>query len=419
MNAGPLEAGREIGLFSEPFEQDRFSPWKLCIVRRGKSYAWGWLACAARGAVRTVSTMDAMPREAMFYEPIADGRVLCSLCALYCKIAPGRRGACSVRVNVDQKLYTLVYDKVAARHVDPIEKKPFFHFHPGSRAYSIATVGCNFRCLHCQNFELSQQPKFKTPAISAHGGESPQGPSLSLHDLEARIPGERVTPDEIVAAAQRSGCHSIAYTYTEPTVFYELAYDTARRAAAEGLANVFVTNGYTTEDALVAIAPYLDAANVDLKSFNDGAHKRMTGVRLQPVLDAIRVYRRLGVWLEVTTLVIPGHNDSDAELRQIAEFIASVGVDVPWHVTQFYPTYRLLDRPRTPPQTLRRARQIGLNTGLHYVYEGNVPGEGGENTFCHACQALLVQRYGHAVVENRIRRGRCPVCATTVAGVWE
>jgi len=357
-------------------------------------------------------------KEAMFYEPIAEGRVLCTLCALRCKIAAGRRGACGVRVNVDQTLYTLVYDKVVARHVDPIEKKPLFHFEPGSRVYSIATVGCNFRCLHCQNYDISQQPKAKTPPIRERGGEYPDILRVSLRDLEARIPGEQITPEEIVAAAQRSDCRSIAYTYTEPTIFFELAYDTARLAAAEGLANIFVTNGYITEEALAVVAPYLDAANIDLKSFNDAAHKRMTGAGLPPVLDAIRAYRRLGIWIEVTTLIIPGHNDSESELRQIAEFICSVGNDVPWHVTQFYPTYRLFDRTPTPVKILRRAREIGFEAGLQYVYEGNVPGEGGESTHCHQCKNLLVQRYGTQLLGNRIHAGQCPDCGTAIPGVW-
>jgi pyruvate formate lyase activating enzyme len=357
-------------------------------------------------------------KKAMFYEPVGEGRVLCTLCALDCTIGTGRRGACGVRVNVDGALYTLVYGKVIAREVDPIEKKPLFHFHPGSQSYSIATVGCNFRCLHCQNYEISQQPKGKWPAVRSTGGDEPEIMCLSLRDVEARIPGEEVTPQEIVGAAQRSGCRSISYTYTEPTIFFEFAYDTARLAAGRGIANVFVTNGYITEEALAAIAPYLDAANIDLKSFNDAAHKRMTGARLQPVLDGIRAYKRHGIWIEVTTLVIPGHNDSDHELRQIAEFICSVSPDIPWHVTQFYPAYRLLDRARTPVSTLRRARDIGYEAGLRYVYEGNVTGEGGENTHCHACRALIVHRYGHYVVSNRVRSGSCPDCGASLPGRW-
>ncbi|MFI5399018.1 MAG: AmmeMemoRadiSam system radical SAM enzyme [Candidatus Binatia bacterium] len=357
-------------------------------------------------------------KEAMFYEPLPNGRVLCTLCALSCKIAPGRRGACGVRVNVDDTLYTLVYDKVVARHVDPIEKKPFFHFLPGTRSYSIATVGCNFRCLHCQNYEISQQPKQKAPRVRESGGDEPEVLCLSLRDAEARMPGESITPEQIVAAAQRSGCRSIAYTYTEATIFFELAYDTARLAASEDLGNVFVTNGYITEEALSTIAPYLSAANIDLKSLNDSAHKRMTGARLQPVLDGIRAYKRHGIWVEVTTLIIPGHNDSEEELRQIAAFIAGVGTDIPWHVTQFYPAYRLLDRPPTPVATLRRAREIGYEAGLQYVYEGNVPGEGGEHTYCHACRTLLIERYGLDLLSNRMHDGCCPRCGARIPGVW-
>jgi pyruvate formate lyase activating enzyme len=355
-------------------------------------------------------------KEAMFYEKLAEGRVLCTLCSLYCKVRPGHRGACGVRVNMEGILYTLVYDKIISRNIDPIEKKPLFHFYPGSRSYSIATVGCNFRCLHCQNYEISQQPKGGRIGRES-GGEEPEVLCLSLREIEASIPGEAVTPEEIVRAARRTGCRSISYTYTEPTIFYELAYETARLATAEGIANVFVTNGSIAEKALETLAPYLQGANIDLKSFNETAHKRMTGARLGSVLDAIRWYKRLGIWIEVTTLVIPGYNDSEQELRQIAEFVRDVGDAIPWHVTQFYPTYRLLDRERTPVATLRRAREIGLKAGLRYVYEGNVPGEGGENTYCHACKNLLVERYGFAILKNAIQEGRCPDCQAQIPGV--
>lgn len=361
-------------------------------------------------------------REALFWHPLPEGRVECTLCALDCKISRGRRGACGVRVNVEGKLFTLVYGRLVARHIDPIEKKPLFHFLPGSLSYSIATVGCNFRCLHCQNYEISQQPKEKGVIVpdSANGSEDdPEVLCLTLREAGARIPGEDVSPEEVVSAALRSGCTSIAYTYTEPTIFYEFALDTARLARSRGVRNVFVTNGYIGKEALETIAPYLDAANIDLKSFRESAHKQMTGARLSPVLDNIRRYKELGVWVEVTTLIIPQHNDSPEELRDIAQFLVSIDPNIPWHVTQFYPTYRLLDRPRTPVSTLRRARDIGLEAGLHYVYEGNVPGEGGENTYCHQCHALLVGRYGFTLLTNRTVQGRCPDCGTTIPGIWE
>jgi len=356
-------------------------------------------------------------KEALFYTKLAEGRVRCTLCPHDCSIREGRRGACGVRVNRGGVLYTLVADRVVSRALDPIEKKPFFHFYPGSTSYSIATVGCNLRCLFCQNWEISQWPKGRRP-LDAH--EDPEAPDRVWPQREAapeRILGERVTPEQLVAAAIRSGAHSIAYTYTEPTIFYELAYETATLARARGLKNLFVTNGFISEPALRQIVPLLDGANVDLKFFKEDSYRRIAGARLHPILEAIRLYRTLGVWVEVTTLVIPGLNDSEEELRQIAEFVASVGPEVPWHVSQFYPAYKMLDRGRTPVVTLRQARAIGLEAGLRYVYEGNVPGEGGEHTYCYTCQALLIARYGFVLLRNRIRQGRCPECGTPIDGV--
>ena len=357
-------------------------------------------------------------REAMHYETQPDGRVRCRLCPLECRIADGVIGACGVRVNHHGTLYTLVYDRIAAHHVDPIEKKPLFHFYPGSLAYSIATVGCCLRCTFCQNWEMSQWPKTHLPRRTECGdGAASHKICPALAGMAAAIPGRPVTPGEIVDAAVRSGARSIAYTYTEPTIFFELAFDTAVRAREAGLKNVFVTSGFTSEAPLRQIAPVLDAVNVDLKFFRDVSYTHISRARLGPVLDAIRLYHDLGVWLEVTTLVIPGVNDSDGELKDIARFIRSVGAEVPWHVTQFYPTYEMLDRPPTPVATLRRARRIGLDAGLRYVYEGNVPGEGGESTWCYDCGTLLIERYGHAVIGNRIRAGRCPACGAPIDGV--
>jgi len=308
-------------------------------------------------------------------------------------IKPGRRGRCAVRENRDGTLYSLVYGKVIARHVDPIEKKPLFHFFPGSRSYSIATVGCNFRCLHCQNYDISQYPK--------------------VHD---DIAGEEMTPEDVVGEAERAGCRSISYTYTEPTIFMEFAYDCARLAHDRGIKNVFVSNGYTTAEAAREMAPYLDANNIDLKG-DDDFYKNVAGARLQPVLDTIRLMKQLGVWVEVTTLIIPTYNDTEEFLRWVADFIRSVDPAIPWHVTQFYPTYKLLDRPRTPIGILRRAREIGLEAGLKYVYEGNVPGEGGESTYCPSCGALLIERFGFSLRSVTMKSGRCPGCNSTIDGV--
>lgn len=332
---------------------------------------------------------------AMFQETKEGKKVKCGLCSHRCLIAPGKRGICWVRENTDGTLYSLVYNKVIAQNIDPIEKKPLFHFQPGSLSYSIATPGCNFRCMHCQNADISQMPR----------------------DHEGAIAGRDAPPAEIVELAKKYRCASISYTYTEPTIYFELAYDTARLAHEAGLKNVFVTNGYITPEALETIRPYLHAANIDLKGFTDDFYKKTCGARLQPVLDAIRLYKQFGIWIEITTLVIPGLNDSDAELRGIAQFVKSVGEEIPWHVSAFYPTYKLTDRPRTPRSTLQRARQIGLDAGLRYVYEGNVPGEG-EDTFCWGCKNRLVRRTGFFVEENNIKDGKCPHCGTKIDGIW-
>ena len=334
-------------------------------------------------------------REAMFYEKTGGNRVRCGLCRFRCLIADGKRGICAVRENRGGTLYTLVYGKAIAEHADPIEKKPLYHVMPGSKSYSVATVGCNFRCLHCQNYSISQP----------------------VHDT-LRITGIDLLPEEIVARALASGCRSIAYTYTEPTIFFEYAYDTAVLAKKAGLRNIFVTNGYITPEALACIRPYLDAANIDLKGFSERFYNEVVHAMLKEVLDSIVEYKRQGIWIELTTLVIPGWNDSDEDLRGIAGFIADkVGNETPWHVSAFHPTYKLTDRTSTPLDTLRRARRIGLEAGLRYVYEGNVPGEGGENTYCPSCGETLIERTGFYLEHNSIEMGKCPACAAVIDGI--
>jgi pyruvate formate lyase activating enzyme len=333
-------------------------------------------------------------KEAMFYEHL-DGKVKCHLCNHYCLIKQGKRGICGVRENRGGKLYSLVYGKSIAIDIDPIEKKPFFNFFPGTTAYSIATVGCNFHCLNCQNWEISQMPKGK----------------------EGKIIGQELSPKEIVANAKRKGCKCIAYTYTEPTIFFEYAYDTAKLAHEQGIKNVFVTNGYTSSEAIKAIAPFLDAANIDLKGFSEDFYHKICGARLQPILDNIKLYKELGIWIEVTTLIIPGYSDDESQLREIAEFIKSVGEDIPWHITAFYPAFKLQDVPSTPIESLRSDRKIGMDVGLRYVYEGNVPGEGGENTYCYNCGKLIIGRYGFEIRANKLINGSCPNCMTHIDGV--
>ncbi len=335
-------------------------------------------------------------KEAYLYEKEDDKKVRCNLCSHRCKIGPGKRGICQVRENQDGLLNSLVYGKLVSQNVDPIEKKPLFHFLPGSRSYSISTVGCNFQCLHCQNWQISQYPRMNQGAII----------------------GQDATPNQVVQDAILSGSKSISYTYVEPTIFYEFAYDTGVIARSKGIKNVFVSNGYMTQETCRHSVDFLDAINIDLKAFSDKFYKEVCKARLQPVLDSIRLMHELGVWVEVTTLIIPGWNDTEAELREIARFIKDVSTAIPWHVTAFHPTYKMLDRPPTPVEILRKARQIGLEEGLKYVYEGNVPGEGGENTYCPKCGELVIARFGFSITDNRLVDGKCPKCNEPIDGVW-
>jgi len=335
-------------------------------------------------------------KEAMVYEKLKGTDVRCHLCAHNCIISHGKRGICAVRENRDGILYSLVYGKVVASNIDPIEKKPLFHFLPGSSSFSIATAGCNFRCQHCQNYEISQFPR----------------------ERKFTIPGNDTTPEDIVNAALQNNCESISYTYTEPTIFFEFAYDCAKLAHEKGIKNVFVSNGYTGAEAAKLIAPYLDANNIDLKG-SDVFYKKICGARLDPVRNTIKLMKELGVWVEVTTLIIPDHNDSDKDLNDIVDFIVSVDPSIPWHVSRFHPTYLLTDKPPTPVETLKRAVNTGYQRGLKYIYTGNVPGEDGENTLCPSCKTVLIERYGFRVLKNLMRDNTCPQCKNPVAGVWK
>jgi pyruvate formate lyase activating enzyme len=340
-------------------------------------------------------------KEAMLYQRLADGRVQCQLCAHRCRIADGARGLCGVRENRQGTLYSLVYGQLVSCAADPIEKKPLFHFLPGSRALSVATVGCNLTCSFCQNADISQYPR-------GH----------------AAVSGRYTAPEAVVQAAAEHECLSIAYTYTEPTVFFETTYDIARLAHAQGLASVYVSNGYMSSEMLDLICwadapPLIDAANIDLKSFRDAFYRRQCGATLQPVLDNLKTLVARGVWVEVTTLVIPELNDSDEELGDIAAFVRDeLGPETPWHVSRFHPTYRLMDRLPTPIETVQRAWEIGRAAGLHYVYQGNVPSGAGEDTHCPQCGAPVVRRSGFTVRELALAHGACAVCGAAIAGVW-
>ena len=335
-------------------------------------------------------------KEAYLYEKQEERKVRCHLCNHRCLIKDGLRGICGVRENRGGTLFSLVYGQVIARHVDPIEKKPLFHFLPGTSSYSIATAGCNFKCLFCQNADISQMPKDRN-----------------------QILGEEMTPEFVLEEALRSRSSTISYTYTEPTIFFEFALDIARPAASRGLRNIFVSNGYMTEECLKEISPNLHGANVDLKGFSEKYYKELCGAKLKPVLKTLELMKKMNVWVEVTTLLVPGLNDSKEELQQLAKFLVNLDPDIPWHISRFHPTYRLTNVRATPPESIRKAKDIGYEAGLKYVYTGNLPGDDGEKTFCHQCKELLIDRYGFYVRKNVIANSRCPKCSAEIPGVWK
>ncbi len=334
-------------------------------------------------------------KEALLYQSIDKGAVRCFLCRHRCRIKDGKRGICRVRENRDGTLYTLVYDKIVSTNVDPIEKKPLFHFLPGSTSFSIATMGCNFRCSFCQNYSISQVPR-------DHG----------------KITGQAYSPESIAEMAVRTGCQSISYTYTEPTIYYELAKDTMREAHKRNLHNVWVTNGYMSPEMLEDARGLIDAANVDLKAFNDEFYRRYCHSHLKGVLESLQMMKGMGVWLEVTTLLIPTLNDSWEEVRGLADFIRTrLGAETPWHVSRFYPRYKEMALPPTDVEKLRKVRQIGLDAGLQFVYIGNVPMDEGEKTFCPQCQGLVIDRRGYTTRVLSVSEGKCRHCGHKIPGV--
>lgn len=332
-------------------------------------------------------------KEALLYKRLEGKKVSCFLCAHHCLIEDGGFGICQVRKNQDGTLYTFAYGSVAAANIDPIEKKPLFHMLPGSKSYSIAAVGCNFACGFCQNWQISQKKEADKLAVAFH----------------------QMLPEEIVASAIRYKCRSISYTYTEPTIFFEYALETAKLAKEKGLYNIFVTNGYMTKDALLMIKPYLDAANVDLKYFNEESYRKVCGAKLAPVLETISLMHKMGIWIEVTTLVVPGENDSKEELKGIASFLAGIGKEIPWHISRFHPDYKMTDLEPTPLEKLKEALAIGKDAGLYYVYVGNVLEE--DRTYCYGCKKTLISRFGFEVIENNLENGLCPGCKRKLEGV--
>ena len=332
-------------------------------------------------------------KEAVLAEPAANGKVRCKLCNFRCLIDIDGVGHCRIRKNIDGKLYSLNYHQLCAANIDPIEKKPLFHFQPGSKSFSIAALGCNFQCQFCQNWQLSQADPGQMGA------------------------NEKTEPEKIVASAMADGCKSIAYTYTEPTIFMEICNDCGCLAREKGLANVFVSNGYMTKEAIDFASGWLNGINIDLKSFSDNYYKNLCGAKLAPVLDTIEyIANNTNIWLEITTLVVPGQNDTDDELRQIAGFIAGLNCDIPWHISRFYPQYKYIDSPPTSGKALQRTYEIAKKVGLHYVYIGNFPTAKGENTYCPGCKKALIERSGYTITFNAIEDGACPQCAQKIAG---
>ncbi|MFH2020787.1 MAG: AmmeMemoRadiSam system radical SAM enzyme [archaeon] len=332
--------------------------------------------------------------EAMFYTK-EEELVKCTLCPHNCRIPDGKSGICAVRKNCGGKLYSEVYGKSIAYHIDPIEKKPLFHFFPGEKIFSFATAGCNFKCDFCQNWDISQISKGKS----------------------GQIIGEEFSPKEIARHAVLSGCKSIAMTYNEPTIFFEYAYDTCIEAKKHDIKTVFVSNGFINKAPINKISKVLDAINIDLKSYSEDFYKRVCGGKLEPVLNAIKEYHKQGVWVEITTLVIPGQNDSEEELKRIAGFIASVDKNIPWHISRFHPDYKMTRLNATPIETLEMAYKIGKKAGLNFVYVGNVASDY-ENTYCPKCEKLLIEREGYLIKVDNINKGKCKFCSNKIAGIF-
>ena len=320
--------------------------------------------------------------------------VECELCPRHCRLQNGQRGNCRARMNIDGKLMSLVYGQPCAVHADPIEKKPLFHVLPGSGSFSIATAGCNGHCKYCQNWQISQSNPEETTNVD-------------------------LPPDKVVAAALNSRCHSIAYTYSEPIIFYEYMFDTADIAHRQGLLNVMVSAGYIEQKPLVDLCPQIDAANVDLKAMNDETYVNLTTMHMKPVLDTLVTMKKNNVWVEITNLIVPTWNDRDKDFRQLARWVKDhLGADTPVHFSRFWPMHQLLNLPATPPETLRRAWDIAKAEGLHFAYVGNVPGHPGNNTYCPKDHKPVIRRRGYRILENNIIDGKCKFCGTTIPGIW-
>jgi len=333
-------------------------------------------------------------REGHAYCSLDDNRVECLICPNHCVLSPGDRSACRSKVNVGGKLYSLAYGNPCAVHLDPIEKKPLYHFAPGTKAFSLAAAGCNFRCLNCQNWEISQA----RPEDVQHG---------------------ELFPADAVSAARQAGAYSIAYTYSEPVSFYEYMLDTARAARDAGLRNLLISNGYINRDPLLDLCRVIHAANINLKAYSDAIYRKLNGGRLEPVLSTLKTLHDQGIHLEITNLVVPTYvDDEDLVRRMCAWILKELGPDHPLHFLRFHPLYKLDRLPPTPVSTLARFRELALQEGIHHAYVGNVPSHEGNHTYCHQCRKLLVARTGYLIPEYHLNGNRCEYCGTVIPGVW-
>jgi len=333
-------------------------------------------------------------KEVMFYKRLDSLRIECEICSRRCQIADLERGYCGNKENRGGKYYTLIYNKVCAAHIDPIEKKPLFHYLPGTTAFSIATAGCNFDCKFCQNWRIAQ---FRPEQVDHH-------------DL---------TPRQAIETCQRNNCPTIAYTYSEPTVFYTYMYDIAKMARESGIGSVMISNGFMNEKPLKELCKQLTGVKIDLKSFSEEFYHTYCSAELEPVLETLKRLKEIGIWFEIVNLIIPTLNDDPEGLRQVCSWVkANLGPDVPIHFSRFHPMYKIKNLPRTPIKTLEMARSIALETGLHYPYIGNVPGHEGENTYCPSCKKVLIRRVGYVILKNYIEDGFCKFCRYPIPGIW-
>lgn len=352
-------------------------------------------------------------KKALLYKKLKHKDVQCLACSWQCTISPNNTGICGVRQNKNGDLYVLVYGRPVSVNVDPIEKKPLFHFLPGRTAFSIGTLGCNFSCAFCQNWDISQTPKLIKKVDLEHKKQR------SIQDLISSC--QTLSPEQIIDYCLKNKIPAISYTYNEPAIFFEYAYDTARLAHEKNIKNTYVSNGFETDIALEKISPFLDAINIDLKSFSSEFYKNICKAKIEPVLKNIKKIAKdfKKTWLEITTLIIPGYNDSVKEIKQIAEFIAEINSSIPWHISAFYPAYKMGDVPPTSEKTIKQAYEIGKKAGLRFVYTGNIYDEQGQNTYCPKCDTCLITRYGYSIKEVLIKNNKCPQCKETIQGVWE